>query len=151
VHGGFSIKYPRSWQADETPQGNHGDLEVISVISRIGRSFPTAAIARRQFVGDDINQVAEWGETRVKEHNPYAIYKFIAKKPLNTDNYDGLSREYYLEETTLIGQVIRHCQDWYLIEKKIGYSLSFCVDDKDWPQAERIFQEMIQSFTISGN
>lgn len=47
--GGFSIKYPQSWVAFETPQGSHGDEDVIAVILVPGRSFPQVYIARHFF------------------------------------------------------------------------------------------------------
>jgi hypothetical protein len=37
--------------------------------------------------------------------------------------------------------------DWYELVDATGYALSFCANEKYWPQMEKVFSDMAQSFT----
>jgi len=148
-HALFSLAYPQTWTAFETPQGSHGDKETVASISRTGRSLPQVTIARRQFQENEgIKEVAIWGQIRAQNETNYT---FISIEGLDSDNYKGILHEYSWGNTTPIEMYLRHCEDWYVFSGNTGYSLSFCVDDKDWLYVKEVFQEMIQSFTIIGD
>lgn len=62
---GLSIQYPESWVAFEMTGGNHGDREVIVAISAPGRSFPNVRISEHELKNGDLDQVRQWGLTKI--------------------------------------------------------------------------------------
>jgi hypothetical protein len=150
MQSGYSIAYPSRWTALETPSGNHGDEEVVGIISHLELSFPAVTIARREFLNAPLDDVVNWGEDRIQDVHPFATYQPISTKELSNSKYDGILHEYYLRDPTLIGTVTRHCVDWYAIDQGAGYALTFCAHDAGWEKVSDIYQEMIQSFVIHG-
>jgi len=145
----FSMVYPKTWVAGETIHGSHGDKEIVASIARFGRSFPRVSIARRQFQEDDgVYDVVEWGQTRAKRELGYV---FVSQEELESQNYQGVLAEYTLKNITLTGSYVRHCEDWYTLVDNMGYALSFCIEEQDWPIAQDVFKEMIQSFVVIKN
>jgi len=143
----FSIDYPASWSAFETPQGNHGDDEEFATIVAPGPTFPQAILARKSFSEGDIIQTANWGQTRVEQHPGYVT---TALQLLDTARYGGLLREYHWisPATVLQGTQDIHCEDWYAFTAHVGYDLAFCAYNTDWPQVSPIFRQMIESFSL---
>jgi hypothetical protein len=142
---GFSIQYPQSWAAFETPQGSHGDEEVIAVILVPGRSFPQVYIARHFSPVSDISQVIAWGEIRARTRNGYLA---VSVTNFNTPYLQGIMREYLWYDITLFGQLEIRCKDWYSLKGNGGYDLSFCAESKDWQQFDAVLGEMVKSFMI---
>jgi hypothetical protein len=143
----FSIDHPKSWSAGETPTSNHGDYEAFAEIFAPGPTFPQAILARKAFPEGDIIQVAKWGETRVEQQPDYVT---TALQLLDTARYVGLLREYHWisPATVLQGTQDIHCEDWYTLAANVGYDLAFCAVDKDWPQVNPIFRQMMESFSV---
>jgi hypothetical protein len=141
----FSIDYPQSWVAHETPHGIHGDQEVIAEILVPGRSWPSVVIAHQTVLEEDIYQIATWGDTRAKKHSNYVA---TTLEPLNAPNFDGLLREYSWESSSPVFGVSNvQCKDWYVLSTTSGYALSFCAEKKDWHQVDQVFQQMLMSFS----
>jgi hypothetical protein len=146
--GGFSITYPQSWVTFETPQGSHGDEDVIAVILVPGRSFPQVYIARHFFSEGNISQVTAWGKIRARKRSGYVE---VSVSDLSTPHLQGVIREYLWYESTPFSHIEIRCKDWYVLKHNMGYDLSFCAESKDWQQFDGVVNEMVKSFMIIGN
>jgi hypothetical protein len=134
----ISIEHPASWVALETPQGNHGDLENIAVISVPGRSLPSVIIAVRPFPGGSIENVIDWGADRASQRQGYQLISLVEHSALH--NY------YWVVNSLIYGTEIARCMDWHILKNNTGYVLSFCANQDHWLTVEPVFHEMIQSF-----
>lgn len=142
----FSIKYPEGWNAIEKPNGNGGDKEIVAVIYPRGRLFPQVFIARHQFDNSNMDEVISWGTLRAMKKKGYSS---ISLSPLATVKFNGFSHEYTWISRTIFGTDTIHCQDWYVVDGKLGYSLSLCAENKDWSSTGKLFLDMIESFSTS--
>ncbi len=59
------LQYPRTWVGFHTPDGNHGDGDVVAVIGVPGRGLPKVVLAHKIIVGGDAEAVAAWGDERI--------------------------------------------------------------------------------------
>ncbi|OGO27853.1 MAG: hypothetical protein A2136_07665 [Chloroflexi bacterium RBG_16_54_11] len=73
--GHFSILHPETWNAADTPQGNHGDLENIAIIKPF-RTWPSLQIATEEFPEGNVDQVSKWGEKRATVLNGYKQFAY---------------------------------------------------------------------------
>jgi len=146
--GGFIIKYPESWVAAETPQGSHGDKEVLAVILVPGRSFPQVDFAYKQFDVNDMDTVVKWGRGRAIALSNYSE---ISVSAIAAPNVEGIIREYTWHESSLLGDVNLQCKDLYLLRDNTGFAISFCAEDKQWQLFENAVVEMINSFKFISN
>ena len=142
----LSIDYPSSWVASELPQGSHGDKEVFALIINPGNWMPSVWFARHDFQNNDLNQVAEWGESRILSQR--SMYESISLTRIHTSSIDGLIRQYTWESESPLGKTRVRCEDLYIFENGTGYALSFCTEEKDWDDTEAYFQKMIESFDL---
>ena len=142
----FSISYPENWSAFDTPQGSHGDNEIVAVILIAGQMGSNVTIARRSFPNGDISDVVAWGESRAAIQTNYTSISF---SPLTDNELGGVVHEYTGLGSSLYN-ITRRCQDVYVFAKNTGYDLSFCLDEQDWESLEKIFIQMRQSFVIDG-
>lgn len=107
---GFSIKYPEEWNAFSTPQGSHGDQDVIAVILAPGKSFPQVYIARGIFGSEEIAGVEAWGASRAKKRSSSIEISNVEKSP---GNVEETTREYSWQEETYLGPAYIRCEDLY--------------------------------------
>lgn len=146
LNNNFSIEYPNSWTIGETPQGSHGDKEIIAAILVPGRSFPQVYIARKSFLENDINQVALWGQSRAEnrcECTPTSFEYF------DTPYFHGVTQEYSWKTTNIFNITSTiNCRDWYVQYNTEGYALSFCAYQQHWAQVDDVFKEMMNSFSV---
>lgn len=144
----ISMNYPNSWVANETPQGDHGDDEILAGFFVPGRGFPHVLIASREFSENKIDQVVLWGEKRARIK--YPNYTQLELNTFSAKHNDGWYRKYSgLSESLIFGSSVVICCDYYLLSDTIGYSISFCSMKEDWPQVEKIAQEMMDSLLFS--
>jgi len=141
--GKFTMKYPASWVAVETPQGSHGDGEIIAAILVPGRSFPQVYIARRFLANSDIDNIVAWGKGRAMIRNGY--YE-ISSLEIKTPYVGGMLHEFSWQDPSFFGQVDLQCKDYYLPRGDTGYAISFCAETKQWEVIENVVSEMINSF-----
>lgn len=141
----ISIQYPRTWSAFELEQGNHGDEEVIAVISGGGPLVAASVeIARKSFPRPTIEDVAAWGLTRLEART--GAYETINLRAASAPNATSPIRRYSRTVQTLLGSETSECMDSYAFTKSHGYALSFCSDDGYWNQVNGVFLEMAESF-----
>jgi hypothetical protein len=144
--GSFSISYPENWTVIETPQGSHGDKEIVTVIIVAGHQIANITMARQSFVQGNIDEVVDWGQLRAA--SLYG-YKSISLDPVTSNGYDGYLHEYsFSNQSAWSGMEFSHCQDLYLYENNTGYSLAFCSSEKDWPDLLSYYVEMQNSFSM---
>lgn len=143
---GFSVSYPGNWTAFETPQGNHGDREVVAVILVAGKVGAYVTIAHRPFLNANIDDVVEWGHSRATSHPGYSL---ISLRRITGEKAGGVAEEYVWFSNAQYRQYI-HCLDRYVLFKNGGYVLSFCSTERDWLSLAGIFEQMAESFVASG-
>jgi hypothetical protein len=141
--GQFEIEHPISWIVSETPNGSHGDLDIIAEITVPGRSFPHVTISMHSFRAGDISNVVDWGISRAENKDSY---KLMSLEAFNSEKYDGFLHVYNWASETILGSDEIDCKDWYIIKGEIGYSLSFCSQPQQKGLVEEVFQVMIKSF-----
>jgi hypothetical protein len=143
----FSIKYPSNWIIFETPNGNHGDHEVIATVQVPGRSWPFLAIASRRFIDGNINQVSNWGYQRI---NNLTDLREVSLAPFTTTYYHGFVRDYlWTDNDPLFGQINVESKDYYILDDNKGYILSFSSEQEKWGDVDAIFLEMVNSFIVN--
>jgi hypothetical protein len=143
--GDFSIKYPKSWGLEETPDGAHGDSEIVAVILVPGRSFPQVYIAHKLFPDKDMNKVTLWGQSRAKDRCKCAQNSAVYSDTLY---FHGITQEYSWINKTIFASITISCRDWYVLYNTDGYALSFCAYQSHWPQVDSVFREMMNSFSV---
>jgi len=136
-----SISYPKSWVAVLTPQGNHGDSEIIAVIGVPGRGLPSVTVAQKTLSDPTLTAVVMWGESRAASKSSY-----VALSSGFSGSIPGIVREYQYVVITLFGESLVHCRDLYVLHDSIGLSLSFCAEETDWEEVVGTIDEMILSF-----
>jgi hypothetical protein len=147
--GNFSIIHPSTWPVHETPQGNHGDMEIFAIINPNGRSFPHMILAKKPFPGNNLDEVAKWGEGRAKLLFTNNFIDVSIKNQI-INNVPGYLRSYtFGADGGILGERNYICNDWYFIDNSIGYDLSFCSEVKNWHEVNNIFLQMIESFSLS--
>jgi hypothetical protein len=144
----ITIDYPRTWAAFELPDGSHGDNEVIAFFgfaSPITR--PKVFIAQRAFANPTLEDIANWGELRLKADS--SDYHMVNLGSVTSPNTHALLRYYSTLSITPMGKFKNNCIDWYTFYDSFGYQLSFCTDETHWSEMENVFMQMAQSFTIN--
>lgn len=142
----FSISYPENWTVFETPQGNHGDHEVVAIILVAGHQIANVTVARQSISAGNINDVVNWGQARAAIHEGY---KSSSVDPFTVNNLGGYIHEYSWSHASLFeNSILSSCQDVYALKNNIGYSVSFCSSEKDWRSLEGTYTEMQQSFYV---
>ncbi len=144
----FTMQYPSNWTAIETPQGDHGDLNVVAVILPPGRSFPQMVVASRPISDGDIGEVVSWGTMRASKKPKYNSGIVTS---LNTTHFRGFTHDYTWLNQTFFGTETIYCQDFYVLDGDVGYVLSSCAQSRDWPNFRKLFYDMIQSFSTDRN
>jgi hypothetical protein len=143
----FSIDHPESWPAFETPQGNHGDLDVIGIIYVPGN--PTSLeIASRNFDQGGIENVVQWGLDRAKRCQEF---EQIDQESNNISGLVGVRSEYTcLKKTNFFSNTFGSgkCIDYYIIKGLTGYAISSCALNDQWDGVGPIFDQMIKSFSL---
>lgn len=145
-HSSFSVSYPESWVITETPNGNHGDKDVIATILVPGRSWPQIKIERITLSGGDVEELATYEENKVSKE------KTISQTTMdrfNTTDIDGLVFDYSWQTSSLFfGSVSIRCKDYYTIQESYGYTLSFCAEIGQWSEVENTYNQIIESFAV---
>jgi len=140
--GEYSIKYPESWTANDLPNGNYGDIDIISIIKPF-RTWPSLFIAERVFPTGNIDQVVRWGVERVHDNNGYFEETL---EEFKLPEIQGMTGEYiWMSEPSIFGTTLVHCIDYYILHFENGYIFSFCSDQSQWIDSRVVFQEMINS------
>lgn len=145
-HDGLMIKHPKSWRVLLTPQGNHGDTEVVAFITVPSRSLPDVMIARKPLAQGNISTVARWGEARARSR---FIYQPLSLTEFDTAAFPAMLREYTGIEYTLSGKAVIQCKDFYILHRQTAYTFSFCADQDDWSKVVDVFDEMINSIRVT--
>jgi hypothetical protein len=144
----IAIDYPRTWAAFELPDGSHGDNEVISVFGFASPiTSPKVFIAQRAFANPTLEDVADWGELRLKADS--SSWHVVNLGPVTSPNNRAFLRYYSTLSTTPLGKYSDKCMDWYTFDDSFGYQLSFCTDEGHWSEMESVFMQMAQSFTVN--
>jgi len=142
---GLSIQYPPYWNAFPTPQGAHGDKDVIGVILAPGRSFPQLYIARHVFQSRIMADVVAWGAVRAEQRTGYTE---ISLQELQLESMSTVVREYSWKNQTLFAAIVVRCKDLYALHADAGYDLSFCAERGDWATIFPTLQKMMTSIYV---
>jgi hypothetical protein len=144
----FSIDHPESWPAFETPQGNHGDMDVIGIIYVPQNSTTSLIIASRNFEQGRIENVVQWGLDRAMRCQEFQ------QRDRGSDTIAGLSGAKFeytcLKRTNFFLKTFGtvKCTDFYIIKATTGYALSSCALFDQWIDVEPVLEQMIRSFSI---
>jgi hypothetical protein len=147
VESEFSILYPSYWRADETPNGQAGDEEVIALIIPPSGGVPQLVVAKDSSTVTDLLDVANWAILRNQKIPGYRQTSF----PLNQPIEGALIRNYIFTGYVFFGTKTIRCQDLYLKSGVTGYSFSFCSNEEDWDYYFDLFQSMQMSIVLEQN
>ena len=139
----ISIAYPKAWLARDLPYGNHGDLEVIGIITPIGSTSPIVYIAYRQLSNPEYEQVFDWGEARLRATSETSW----VKSPLEAITLKGKPAFVRTFRSTGVRQAV--CQQAYLLSLQDAYVVQMCMNkNTQSPELESLFEEMIASISF---
>ena len=142
----FSLSYPESWIVSETPNGNHGDQDVIATILVPGRSWPKIVIEKVVLPQGGLEGLAKYEEDKIHKEQ---IISQMTMDRFKTPNLDGLMRDYMWQTSSWwFRSIIIRCEDYYTIQDNYGYTLSFCAEKVQWAEVEKTFNEIIESFSV---
>jgi len=145
-YGNFTMLYPENWNAYNTPDGNHGDTDMIGMIIVPGRTYPRVYIATNNGV-NLLEEVVDWGEERI--HDSLG-YQEISLESVDMNNLEGIRRNYIKQsgsEWFGYNQII--CQAYYILDHSTGFTFTFCSESDKWEgQVNDVFQRMIESIRI---
>lgn len=139
----IEFTYPENWVAQLTPQGNHGDKEVIGVVSVPAKFFLNIIVARKESAGEDASSVADWGLLRAQSR--FIHYELISLSDYLSESFSGLISEYIARTGSPLETQNVHCKDLYFTHNQNGYAFSFCTTENDWTEVSSIFDEIISS------
>lgn len=108
----LAVYFPHGWNILLTPQGNHGDTEVIAIIVVPWHSLPNVKIMNKPFNISDVSLVADWGETRLQSDFSYQSASLTS---YNSVYFSGLLREYTITRKLLFFVEEIHCLDLYIL------------------------------------
>ena len=143
----ISIDHPKTWAVFELLQGNHGDMEAILHIGfATPAGSPRLLIAERTFAQPDLEEIARWGEMRLR--NESINNEILVLGPITVPSNQALQRQYFRNDKSWFGMNTDKfkCMDWYTMSGSTGYDLSFCTYEKYWPVYESVFLQMANSF-----
>jgi hypothetical protein len=146
--GIYSIVYPSMWVVSETPQGDHGDMDVIGTIGSPGSSMPRLTLASHAFDKPTIENVVQWGGDRAKR---WQEFQFKGQQEYLIAGRPGMRLEYICSRNInfLSGKyALSKCYDYYFVEGTTGYALSFCARVDQWDDVWPVFEKMVNSFSL---
>jgi hypothetical protein len=140
---GIGFSYPDHWIGQLTPQGDHGDQEVIAILLDPAKVLLNLFIARHQFSNQDITEVAAWGKSRVQVR--FSRYESNASTPYESGPLSGQMAEYIAWTGSPIETENIHCKDLYFLRQGYGYAFSFCTKERDWSQMSPVFDKIVST------
>lgn len=140
---GIGFSYPDQWIGQMTPQGDHGDQEVIAILLDPAKILLNLFVARHQYSNQDITEVAAWGKSRVQMR--FSRYELKASTPYESGLFSGRIAEYIAWTGSPIETENVHCKDLYFVRKGYGYAFSFCTKESDWIQISPVFDKIIST------
>lgn len=144
------MQYPESWVAFELPEGNHGDREEIVAISVPGRTWPNFRIAKQNFVTGDVDQVIQWGVTRIDKIKGIQPKDITIGKPtpIKTSTLSGKYLTYSYTSVSLIEEKEVVCHSYFFYKNESGYMASLCSDKDSWEKLGDVESKMIASLSF---
>lgn len=139
--------YPENWWASLTPQGNHGDVEVIAFLGARGAEYQNLTVASKHIKSEDISEIGDWGDLRIEDR--FARYESQPLVSYSSDEISGLIREYKAYTNSPLEIENAHCKDLYFAHEQNAFSFSFCVDENDWRAMSPVFDRIIDSIEFS--
>ena len=138
----FAMLYPQGWQAQNVLYGNHGDLEVIGLIRSHKFNSPIIEIAHKKNWQSNLEQVAEWGKTRlITKSDGVWLSTPLTEKHINKQI--ALFRIFYQESG-----LYPLCYHTYLFKGQDAYTVQMCMNKNNRStELEDLFTQMIQSIT----
>lgn len=144
--GKFSISVPEIWEATNTPEGNHGDKDVLMIVSALG-SQPLLEVASTNIADKSLEQIITWGKQRIGKYGRYVLMSESGYSI--RDAYDGILLEYSQERKDFFGnQQTFRCINWYTSRESVAFSFSFCVENSKWDTLDEVFIEMLNSIVF---
>jgi hypothetical protein len=147
--GGISLLKPTSWVGFETQQGNHGDKEVIAIISVPGRSVPLMILYEKTGLTENIKDAIVWSMQRIRNRGGYNFSHTL--QDFSSARYDMKLIPYSIRTQRIFAFTKPDridCKDYIIYKDNSGYLISFCANERDWPTVGPYFDEMIYSLII---
>ncbi len=149
----ISIEYPENWRASNLPQGDARDAEAIAFIRPIHFStYPYVQIAYRDMTTPSLEDVANWGESRIgsSERN-YTTddYATTSLEKIEIGGREALLRKYnYLDYASKRA----NCFHIYLLKGVDAYTVEMCIDQGDnSPELQSVLERMIESISLDSS
>lgn len=141
----FQIKIPIDWRYDENLEGIRGDPDLILQAIEGSLFQPMIEIARSETHDNNLSQILDWGQERVKQL-PDVVINSIS--PFNTTLYRGYLIIYTIPEAGYQNR-LAECHAWITYNEPYSYFVSLCGIPEDWKRLDKPFREIIESFTIN--
>jgi hypothetical protein len=140
------IQVPSDWVTISTPEGSHGDINIIGIIEPLRGPYAAITIEKTQPV-INMTSLLSWAETRAKEGGKYTN---VSSNEILLNGNESVVREYILTYTTLFGETSDQCRAFHLLREEIGYVITFCADTNGEQQYSEIFEFMASTIEIDG-
>jgi hypothetical protein len=120
-------------------------MEVIANSRSLGHDYPYWEIAYREMILSSLEEVADWGESRIKPSGP--TYKTLSLEEIQINSHPALLRHYNYQDWR---SKIIDCYHVYLLNDKDAYTIQMCsVEGKiDSTQLQSVWREMINSISL---
>ena len=140
----FSMEYPSVLSTHDKPHGDHGDLDIISLLTN-EYEYNTIIIYMKKMSYSDENDFLEWGREKGKPVNT----EELSYNTYSTNKYKGYLREYKYKNTMFYNKAEKHCYNWFTFRPGYSYNFSLCVEEKFWDLTKDSFLKMINSISFN--
>ncbi|MFN8458734.1 MAG: hypothetical protein U0401_29450 [Anaerolineae bacterium] len=142
----ISMSYPKGWSISNFDDGNHGDKEMIALIQPHYYGYPYITIAYTMMTDTSLEEVAKWGENRIKyTHETFTL------DPIDINGRPALLRAYsYTSTLPFINLQKRiNCYHTYIVNDHDAYTIEMCVDVENYSkELLSLFEQMIKSISF---
>lgn len=142
--GSFTISLPETWAPTDLIDGNHGDKSVVLIVRNTAETLyiDVSKYANVKSQSEIENLAIE----KLSNENQ-KTYKLISLEKYLREKDAGVLHEYAISNLhPFWGRRSFHCLGWYINPKPdVGFSFSFCVEEKDWEKAKNTFITIINS------
>lgn len=145
--GGFSMRIPASWFAQDLPGPTAHDPDAIASIFIPGRSFPRVTVSQRKFLTANMADVLRWGEELILARRPKAV---LEELQVSGEDHRA-SRSYQFASESVFGDTQIRCVDWYFMYDTTATRIMACSEEKEWSLVEDVFREMADSFELEAD
>ncbi len=143
---GYSLNYPRDWDAHTFENGNHGDEEVSAIFNRHLQIVPAITIAIKRQESATLDNTIEWGDSRLLDRFEGVVEQYnLGKAQLVERNNKEIAERNY---TVINNGRITEKKDIYFVSNNKMFIFTYSAESDEFDEDNSVLYEIFDSFTI---